>query len=1113
MFDSLFPDFRLYHSNSLEMLADLLARELRHPLTGHSPLVPDTIIIPQAAMRRWLQATLAEKYGVAANLEFLTPGEFVAQALKANVPGDTQDLNAAALHWRLYAALTDKAFMQHPALATLRAYLDHDDLVRPWALAEELADIFEKYQAWRRDWLLAWEAGQQPSDPQALLWRHIAAQRQHRARRIDHYLTRFAQPGAQRPQGLPARLFVFATLNVSPDVLRVIASQARVGVLHFYLPSPTSTYWGDMQTLAEKLRSGAENLFVEDENPLLQAWGAAGRDFVAVLGSYEVVHPRGEIEAYVEPDEPDEPDEKENRKYLLHRLQADLFYRRAASTPLRLALDKHDFSLQIHACHTPLREVQVLHDQLRALLEDSRFDPPLEPRQIAVLAPDITPYVPWLEAVFGSRSGEGGHIPWTLADTSPLQDEPLAELFMQLLNLPLSRFGLNELLDLLASAPLAQTTGLDADAIERLQHWLYSAGARWGLNASHRQQHQAPADSAYTWQFALDRLLLGHASGSSDEIAGVAPWPHLEGSALGALDTLIGLLRILARQRYVLADALSPVQWQQRLLSLLHALLVENPADTATARALERLQRLIHEFADNAARAGFSAPVSAEVVRAHFASVLAQTDTRAPLLTGGISFGRMVPLRLLPFRVICVLGMNDGDYPRRDPVAGLSRLTADLHSNQRRRGDRSLREDDRFLFLQLFSAAKEVFYLSYLGTHPRDGSPREPSVLVSDLIEAAVGSHVKAIETSVRKQFVVRHTLHPFASAAFGNPEEPRRFSYQQQWHRAAGRIGSERSRLKPWCDDALAISSSSSSASHLPLATLYQFLKNPIHHFLKQRLRVRLAERSDQPQDIEPLVVAEKGYVRSQLEQHVFNELLNGRSEQLYERLRARALLPSGALGQEQLQHLQAQIQPCVDAFKHWYDGSILQTEHCQTEVAGWEVYGPVAYIHSQALVRWHPGKPNANWAIASGLDWLLLNASGHCLPMVQFFADERGHYGPHTLAALAQSQAQAALELLLQHYIRGQQSPMLYTPYASWHIYQAPPLKREQTAREHWYGNNDYSWGDFKNLGVKLAFRGADPLANQATMQQFIQNSCLIFTALREGRVLSEDASLPLK
>ena len=79
-------DFRLYHSNALEVLAGILARVLREPAPGQSLLAPEVVLIPQVAMRRWLQATLAAEHGVAANLEFLTPGEFVGRALDANPP-------------------------------------------------------------------------------------------------------------------------------------------------------------------------------------------------------------------------------------------------------------------------------------------------------------------------------------------------------------------------------------------------------------------------------------------------------------------------------------------------------------------------------------------------------------------------------------------------------------------------------------------------------------------------------------------------------------------------------------------------------------------------------------------------------------------------------------------------------------------------------------------------------------------------------------------------------------------------------------------------------------------------------------------------------------------
>ncbi|MFT4198812.1 MAG: exodeoxyribonuclease V subunit gamma, partial [Pseudoxanthomonas sp.] len=479
-------DFRLYHSNALEVLAGLLAEQLREPAPGQPLLAPDTVLIPQAAMRRWLQASLAARHGVAANLEFLTPSEFVARALDANLGRSDDDLDADTLHWRLYAALADPALRARPPLRALAACLEGGDAARAWALAGELAGVFGKYQAWRRDWLLRWEAGADPDDPQAILWRTVAGGRQHRARRIQDYLDRFEGEGRPLPQGLPARLFVFATLNVSPDVLRVLATQARAGTLHFYLPTPTKEYWGDLQRVGARLRAG-QDPFDEAaaDNPLLRDWGAAGRDFIALLGGYEVVHASGEIAAYADPEDGIAPGQAACGR-LLQRLQADLFHRRAqpAGAP-RAEIDRHDPSLQFHACHTRLRELQVLHDRLRALLEDPRFDPPLQPRQIAVLAPDIDPYVPYLDAVFGGH-GQDDPIPYALADASPLAGEPLAEVFLRLLALPVARFGLEETLDLLASPPLAQAAGLDAPAFERLHAWLHAAGARWGLDAAHR---------------------------------------------------------------------------------------------------------------------------------------------------------------------------------------------------------------------------------------------------------------------------------------------------------------------------------------------------------------------------------------------------------------------------------------------------------------------------------------------------------------------------------------------------------------------------------------------------------------------------------------------------
>jgi exodeoxyribonuclease V gamma subunit len=829
---------------------------------------------------------------------------------------------------------------------------------------------------------------------------------------------------------------------------------------------------------------------------------------MAVLGGYEVVHPSGEIAAYADPEQ--RSDDDPARDSLLQRLQRDLLHRRAPpSTPWRAQVDRLDPSLQVHACHTRLREVQVLHEQLRGLLDNAlvegrRFDPPLQPREIAVLAPDIDPYAPYIEAVFGGLAGTPGFIPYALADTSPLGAEPLADVFLRLLALPISRFGLDEILDLLATPAIAAAAGLDPPAFDRLRDWLHAAGARWGIDAAHRESLQAPRDDAYTWTFALDRLLLGHASGDDGDIAGVAPWPELEGSALDALDALIRLLRVLARQQRVLGEAMPPAQWRERLLGLLDALLPQPPQAAADQRTLERLRTLIDQFATDARRAGFDAPVPPEVLRAHFAASLGEADTRAPLLTGGVSFGRMVPMRLLPFRVICVLGMNDGDYPRRDPAAGLNQLTAELGTTRRRAGDRSLRDDDRFLFLQLFAAAADVFYMSYLGADPRDGSAREPSLLVSELLDVAAAYHAAA--DAARTQLVVAHPLQPFAPAAFGaatdGEYEPRRFSYRAQWHPAATAVQGVRVEPARWLRTPLV---AAAPVDALSLGELSMFLRDPPAAFLRQRLALRLPQAGDAIDDCEPLAAPPRGLQLQQLQQAVFAACVQGDVASLHARLRARALLPSGPLGERELTTLRTQLQPYVEAFISWRgDDHEAGSRTFELDLDGVRLHGRVGDLYRNGLARFRFDPLHGPSQISHGLDWLVLCALGEGRALAQFV--DTAEPLPLRREPVTAAAAQAALRTLLALRQQGLREPLPFGARAGWAWFAAVNDHADNddkgwiAASRQWH--SDHGWSEGATATAQLALRGRDPFVDPVLGQRFRAIARTLFDAVVHGR-----------
>jgi exodeoxyribonuclease V gamma subunit len=1097
-------DFRLYHGNDLELLAAVLASELKKSVAGADLLTPDTLLIPQPAMRRWLQKTLAETHGIAANLQFLTPGEFVRAALDANLPGDGDAAvgDATVLRWRLWRWLADPRLTRESLFAPLRPVLDAGERASAaWSLAGELAGAFEKYQAWRRDWLRRWDQGGDRDDWQAELWRRATRGLSHRGARLDAYLARFGNDGAEVPVGLPARLFAFGCQNVSPDGLRVIASAARAGSLHFFFLSPVRGWWGDLRTARERLRDPQAPVFDDDENPLLRANGAAGRDFVRTLFSYDVAHPSWELPVYAPPD-------PERKHGLLHRLQRDLLARRPlpdADPPLPEfvlpAPGEHtprDRSLQVHACHTRLREVQVLHDQLRDLLEHDRT---LQARDIAVLTPDVDAYAPAIRAVFGAagddnRAGASRFIPYTIADRSALLGQPLVEAFLRLLALPSARFTVNEVLELLRVPAIAERFGLRDGDFDRLHEPLRLAGARWGLDARHRESFAAPAESAYSWAWALDRLLLGHASGDDRELAGVAPLPILEGDAIARLDALLQGLRALARLQRSFGRAQPAGQWRLRLTQALDELLPARLRDPDDQRAWDLLQAQIARFGAETTLAGLDAELPPDIVRAWFQRALREDDGRQPLLSGGVTFARMVPMRLIPFRVICLLGMNDGDYPRRDPIGSLNRLSANLSTPARRIGDRCIRDDDRGLFLQLFAAAGDCFYLSYLGADPRSGETLAPSVVVAELLDVAAAYFGN--RDTARSHFVVRHPLQPFSAEAFGRGDG-RRLSYHGAWQPAASMRGDDRTALPAFFTDLPARAAAPESAI-VSRDDLYRALAHPPKWFLRQRLGLRLSEIAQRLPDVEPFD-GNDGLRRHGLSERVFAALIAGDTIDrgaLQTRLLAEGWIAPGALGAQEADAIIDTLAAPARQWRQWARGPA-GTRGFELPLSGQRLIGRLSAIHEPGLLQFRAGSAHGKAQLALGIDALIWSALGETRPVLRWL----GGALPQTIAAIAPASARETLGELIALLQQAQEQPLPLMPKAGYAYAQARHAGKSddlawRAASAHWWSRKDY--GEGEDAWVRLALRGNDPFVSPDSVAagQFRQLACALFDPL---------------
>ena len=878
------------HSNQLEALRDVVEYWVRqHPL---APLESDVFLVQSNGMGQWLKQSLAQNHGlgIAAALQIQLPSLFIWSVYRAvlgqQIPKE-QPLAKAPLTWRLYRLLP--TLIQRPEFAALAHFLAQDISHRKhYQLAEQLADLFDQYQVYRSDWISDWARGDDsirnahgeafPLPPQqtwqATLWRAVLDD-------LGDALNPFASRASvhaqfmahidalpQRPSGLPRRIILFGLSSLPQQSLEVLAKLGKFCQIVLFVHNPCQHYWADIiedkdllkaERRRQSYKAGMSGQLNPDElhlhaNPLLAAWGKQGRDYIRLLDQFD------ETQAYANWHWPEQKIDLfrdygvEGERSLLQRLQQSILD--LEPTPAQPeALPFLDDSLAFHVAHSPQREVEILHDQLLTRFNAAASTgSPLTPREVIVMVPDINQYAPHIRAVFGQvKADDPRYIPFSLADQQQRGNNPLLVALEVLLNLSEARFSVSEFLGLLEVPALRLRFDLPESAMPKLQQWLEQSGVRWGLNAEHRARSVAmPANfEANTWQFGLRRMLLGYAVGDGDAFKGIEPYAEIGGLDAQWLGHLCDLLDTLQSYAKRLHEDRTPVDWQVCLDELLQDFfLAESDRDLKT---LDNLRRALQTWMETCLQGGFgpSDTLPLHVVREAWLSAVDEPHLQQRFLSGRVNFCTLMPMRAIPFRLICLLGMNDGDYPRSHYPQGFDLMN---QRGQYRPGDRSRRQDDQYLFLEALLSARQQLYISWVGRSIRDNSERPPSVLIGQLRDFIRQSWQHPGAVDLLAALTIEHPLQPFSREYVKINHDPRLFTYAKEWFEAPAQAPVE----------ATPILASEETRYSLTLEALARFLKAPVKTYCQQTLKFSFDSEQGTTEDDEPF-----GFDHLQLHQY----------------------------------------------------------------------------------------------------------------------------------------------------------------------------------------------------------------------------------------------------
>jgi exodeoxyribonuclease V gamma subunit len=964
----------LHRSVRADALADGLGRLLSTPLPD--PFASELVVVPARGMERWLGQRLSHVLGagpsgdgVCAAVEFRTPGSLVAEITGTR---DDDPWAPDALAWPLLEVLD--GCLDEPWAQTLARHLGQGQtgeeadlrLGRRFSVARRLAGLFASYAGQRPSLVTDWSEGRDTDGAggplaadlawQPELWRRLVERVGAPSPTERHRHTVDTLREDPEAFALPTRLSLFGHTRLSVTEIDLLTALAAERDVHVWLPHPSPALWERLRGRRGAVNRAADDSHRAVRHPLLSSLGRDTRELQAALAL---------ADAATDTEEPlgAPPDT------LLGWLQSDLSA--DDPRPAGRTLARGDRSIQVHACHGVARQVDVLREVLLGLLAD---DPDLEPRDVLVMCPDIDTYAPLIEAGFGLGEvvGDSGHpahrLRVRLADRSPVQTNPLLAVARALLDVAGGRAPATQVLDLARSEPVRRRFGFSDDDLEQLDTWARESGVRWAFDAGHRADFGLSAYVANTWEFGLDRLLAGVAL-SDDSSAWLDRALPLDDVGSAQVDLVGRLTEYVDRLRAV-TDRLTGTHpldhWLAALEDGVASLTAVSSLDGWQPGQVQRELGRVRRAATGLGDVDLRLPD----VRSLLSDRLAGRPTRANFRTGTLTVCTMVPMRSVPHRVVCLLGLDDGVFPRQGSVDGDDVLARDPLT-----GERDARSEDRQLLLDAILAATQTLVITYTGANEFSGQPRPPAVPLGEVLDALDGTASTGGDRSVSEAVTVRHPLQPFdaRNVSPGELVPGATFSFDASAAAGARAAAGPRSAPVSFLDGPL----DSAPPGDVALADLVRFWGDPIKGFLgRDGVDVALAADEDQPEDALPVEI--DNLAQWAVGDRVLTDLLAGLDPgAVKQREWRRGELPPGQLGWRMLGQILDRARPLQQAA-----AELRVTPARAVDVAidlggGRRLIGTVPEVYGDRLVPVHYSRLGAKHRLASWVQLLALTVS----------------------------------------------------------------------------------------------------------------------------------------
>jgi len=1046
---------KLYASNSLDFLFDRYSLLLED---RKSPFETPFIVVQSKAMQSWLTLKIAETNGIFANIKFFTPNgivDYIFRQFLSDVP-EERIFYVLSNTFKIMQLIKDN--LQSPDFMELKNYLhDEEDDLKLVQISGKIADLFDQYITFRPEMILNWDTDEDKSW-QAQLWRKLKIKKH--PSNLREELFEFIKSNNPKEELSKQKISLFAINYLPPFHLEILNAISEIMEVNLFLLSPTKHYWGDIKNSREisyiqkKSRRNIQDLHFDTGNSMLASMGKSPRDFQQILYQYNL-----ELSYdFLEP----------KKTNLLKIIQNDIFNLEERNKKNRLKLTKdfleNDNSISINICHSRKKEIEILHDYILSCLDD---DSTLQLSDILIMAPDINEYSQHIDSVF--MLDRDPLLQYAISDSELMSSNSALKFLKELFDVATGRFSSLSILDLLRNEYIKKKFNLTDDDIMQISFWIKKLNVFWGINGFHREEVGLPKFEENSWEWGIKRILLGYSFYSDvDFFQGIVPYPEIESNSRDILNKFLEFFDSLKNLHSLLSEDYTLEKWKDILDEIIEDFFRKDDSDGQLSFLLLRL----NEFKDVLMENGYKSPLNFKAIRYKIFSFFNQKRDASNFFNGKLTFCSMLPMRSIPFKIICILGFNNGDFPRKKTAPGF-----DIISNYPELGDRSVVNDDRYTFLEEVLSVQKRLFISYLGYNILDNSERLPSVLLAEFIDYINNNFYFQDGTKDVTNFITRrHPLQSFDLKYFLN--ENNFFSYSKTDYEIAKSILKQYSKEPSYNPIVLrGFPKENSKITEISISDFISFFKNPAEYFFKKRAGVIL-------KNLEESLLDKEYFSLTPLSQYsmakdIFSDLSCFDEDYFFQKKRGEGILPYGNLGELYYDEFVSNTKRILKRIKELTNGENSRKIQIDISLDNFRITGEIPSVYANELILAEYSKLdkgnnllNAKYILKAWVLHLILNISEPEEYNTRLFGRDK------LITFCPSKNFKSILKKMIQVYLEGNKKIIPFSPMTSFAYLiniKKNELKAKNETFKSWFGN-DYFSGELENSYNLFAYKDYD-------------------------------------